>query len=96
MNCQYVREHYNVPAEIGRRISFNGRPGIIEKGGGAHVAVNFDDMKPGQTLRIHPADPGLEYLEMGKVRPITRSQKRYRDYIDSEYEGTFAEFIGVY
>lgn len=23
-NCEYVRQHYNVPAEVGRRVTANG------------------------------------------------------------------------
>jgi len=26
---------------------------------------------------------------------LTRSQKRYREYLDSEYGGTFAEYLGI-
>lgn len=29
-------------------------------------------------------------------KPLSRSQKRYKEYIDSEYSGTYAEYIGVY
>lgn len=31
MNCEYVREHYGVPACIGRKVSYHGRLGIISK-----------------------------------------------------------------
>ncbi|MBB4055112.1 hypothetical protein FHY08_001044 [Pseudomonas koreensis] len=28
-NCEYVRQHYQVPAEIGRRVIAYGKPGVI-------------------------------------------------------------------
>jgi hypothetical protein len=28
-NCEYVRQHYQVPAEIGRRVIAHGKPGVI-------------------------------------------------------------------
>lgn len=28
-NCAYVRNHYGVPAEVGRRVIANGEPGVI-------------------------------------------------------------------
>ncbi|MBC3272274.1 hypothetical protein HU765_20255 [Pseudomonas sp. SWRI81] len=29
-NCEYVRKHYQVPAEIGRRVIAYGKPGVAE------------------------------------------------------------------
>ncbi|KKL24425.1 hypothetical protein LCGC14_2415450 [marine sediment metagenome] len=96
MSYEYVREYYGVPAEIGRRVEYRGRGGIIYKEGFNYVAINFDDMKPGKTLHIHPTDPSLEYLGMGVLRKMTRSQKRYQSYIDSDSDCSFAEFLGIY
>lgn len=94
MSCEYVRKYYGVPACIGRRILFKGKPGIIAEDRGHYIGVNFDEDKPGVICNVHPTD-GVEYGEMGKVRKMTRSQKRYRDYIRSEYPGTFAEYLGI-
>lgn len=95
MNCEYVRDYYDVPACIGRIVTYKGKQGTIYEDGGNYISVNFDDDKPGQTINIHPTDPNLAYLGMGKVRKMTRSQQRYRDYISSEYGGTFAEYLGI-
>lgn len=46
MNCEYVRAHYNVPAEIGRRVVVDGKPGIITSDRGHYIGVNFDADKP--------------------------------------------------
>lgn len=94
MSCEYVREHYGVPAVVGRRVTVYGKPGIIAADRGHYIGVNFDDAKPGHIVNAHPTD-GVEYLDMGTVRKMTRSQKRYADYRSSEYNGTFAEYIGV-
>jgi len=94
MNCEYVRDYYNVPAEIGRCVSYRGRAGVIAKDGGNYIAVNFDDDKPGRTSNIHPTDENLEYLEMGIVRKMTRSQQNYQDYLSSECCESFAEWVG--
>lgn len=43
---------------------------------------------------------GVDYVALNSpARPpapkLTRSQKRYQEYIDSEYGGTFAEWLGI-
>ena len=94
MNCEYVRDYYNVPACIGRRIKYKDREGVICIDGGNYVAVNFDDDKPGFSANIHPTDPNLTYLGMGKVRKMTRSQQRYQDYLSHDGYDSFAEYMG--
>lgn len=92
MNCQYVRDYYGVPAEIGRRVTYKGKPGVIYKDGGNYIAVNFDEERPGDTVPIHPTDKNLVYLdEVGKVRRMTKSQKRYKRYL--EFGDGFDSFI---
>ncbi len=93
----YVEKTYSVPACIGRRIKYTNKSGEREGiiiGTTNYVAVNFDKDKPGQSVNIHPTDPGLEYLEMGKIRKMTRGQQRYKDYLRSEVCETFAEWMG--
>ena len=80
-NCEYVREHYGVTACIGRRVTVNGRPGIIAEDQGHYIGVSFDDEKPGRYWPAHPTN-GVVYGEMGKVRPMTRAQQRYHDYLN--------------
>ena len=93
MNCKYVQKYYGVIAEIGRRITYNDRPGIIAEDRGHYIGVNFDDEKPGSISNIHPTDPGLNYYGMGTVRKLTRSQQRYQDYLHSELDITFGDWL---
>jgi hypothetical protein len=78
--CDYVVSHYGVPACIGRRVIVNGRPGIIAEDLGHHIGVNFDDTKPGVIFPAHPTWK-VEYGEMGVVRPLSRSQRNYCEYL---------------
>lgn len=90
MNFEYARKHYGVPAEFGRRVVVNGKPGIIVKDWGHHIGVNFDADKPGCILPCHPTWK-VEYGEIGKVRPITKGQARYRRYL--EFGDGFESFL---
>lgn len=96
MVCEYVSDYYGVPACIGRRVVVHGKPGVIAEDRGNYIGVNFDSDKPGVVYNAHPTDC-VEYGDMGKVRPITRSQARYREYLNADwYGGTFAEWLGIY
>jgi hypothetical protein len=92
MSCEYVRETYKVPACIGRRVIAYGKPGIIAEDRGNYIGVNLDSDKPGRVSNYHPTD-GVEYLGMGTVRRLTRSQQNYRDYLDTESGDSFAEWM---
>ena len=95
MNCCYVRENYGVPACIGRRILFRDKKGIIVEDRGNYIGVNFDKDKPNKIYSIHPTD-NVEYLGMGKIRKMTRSQKRYIDYLKvAEYYESFSAYLGI-
>lgn len=94
MSCEYVREYYGVPAVIGRRVVINGKHGIIAADRGHYIGVNFDADKPGVIRNAHPTWE-VQYGDMGDIRPMTRSQKRYRDYLDADSGLTFAEWIGA-
>jgi hypothetical protein len=54
--------------------------------------VNFDEDKPGHISHCHPAWE-IEYKGMAKVRKMTRSQRRYKDYLRSECEESFSWWI---
>ena len=96
MSCEYVKEYYNVPAEIGRRVLWKEREGIISEDRGHYIGVTFDDEKPGSVSNMHPTTEGLEYLGMGEVRQMTASQKRYQKFLNADwFNGTFSEWIGV-
>ena len=91
----YVKDYYKVPADIGRKVEYRGRKGIIYEDGGQYVAVNFDDSKPGFCNYVHPTDSDLKYLEMGTIRKLTSGQKRYRDWQKSDSGLSFAEHLGI-
>jgi hypothetical protein len=88
--CEYVQAYYNVPADIGRRVIVNERHGVIAEDCGHHLGVNFDNDKPGSISRCHPTWRA-EYLEMGTIRKISRSQHRYKRFL--EYGDSFDTFI---
>jgi hypothetical protein len=82
MNCDYVRQYYNVPAEIGRRIRASGKIGTIVADRGHYIGVNLDSDKPSRILNYHPTD-GVEYLdELKTPRKASRGSERYRRYLD--------------
>lgn len=85
----YASQYYNVPADIGRRVTVNGQSGIIAEDRGHYLGVNFDSDKPGVISNCHP-EWKVEYLGMGKIRKMTRSQKRYKRYL--EYGDSFESF----
>ena len=87
---QYVRQHYGVPACLGRRVIANGEPGVIVEDRGHYIGVNLDKHRPGHVGNYHPTDR-IQYLdEIGKIRPMTRSQKRYLRWL--EYRDWFQSF----
>lgn len=90
MACEYVRQHYGVPAAIGRRVTVSGKPGVIAADRGHYIGVNFDCDKPGVILNAHPTWQ-VEYLGMGPIRRMTASQARYQRFL--EYGDCFDSFI---
>lgn len=90
MNCEYVRQYYGVPAVIGRRVSINGKPGVIAADRGHYIGVNFDSDKPGVICNAHPTWMA-EYGEIGSIRKMTASQQRYQRYL--EYGDGFDSFV---
>jgi len=74
-NCEYVQEHYGVPAVIGRRVVVSGKAGIIAADRGHYIGVNFDNDKPGVIFNCHPTSE-VEYGEIGAIRKMTKSQRR--------------------
>ncbi|MFA6959928.1 MAG: hypothetical protein WC205_04155 [Opitutaceae bacterium] len=79
MSCEYVRQYYGVPAEIGRRVVVGGKPGVIAEDRGHYIGVNFDADKPGVIRNAHPTSE-VQYGEIGEVRRMTKSQERYARY----------------
>ncbi|BAN53661.1 hypothetical protein PP4_18080 [Pseudomonas putida NBRC 14164] len=53
-NCDYVRRHYGVPAEIGRRVIANGEPGVIMADRGQYIGVILDGDPKKRIRNYHP------------------------------------------
>ena len=92
MSFLYVREYYKVPAEVGRRVEIDGKPGIIAEDRGNYIGVNLDADKPGVVRNFHPTC-GVVYLGMGVVRKMTRSQENYRRFLRSDSGCSFGEWM---
>ena len=93
LSLEYIKEHYSVPADIGRRVVVDGKPGIIVKGINAHIGVNFDTDDPGIVYPCHPTWK-VEYGEIGIPRKLTRSQQRYQKYLEvSDCYDSFKHFL---
>jgi hypothetical protein len=79
---EYVQRVYGVPAEYGRCVVVNGRTGVIVEDLGNYIGVCFDDGPVNRILPYHPTGDGITYLGMREnPRKLTRSQKRYREYL---------------
>ncbi len=90
MNCEYVKQNYDVPAAIGMRVSVDGRPGTIAADRGHYIGVNFDSDKPGVIKNCHPTWR-VEYRAMGTLRKPTKATERYQRYL--EYGDGFSSFL---
>jgi hypothetical protein len=53
-NGEYVRQHYNVPAEVGRRVIANGEPGVIMANRGHYIGVILDSDPKKRIRNYHP------------------------------------------
>lgn len=93
MACEYVRDTYGVPADIGVRVVVSGEPGIIVADRGNYIGVNFDRDKPGVIKNAHPTWE-VQYGGFGVIRKMTRSQQRYADYMKvSECFDSFLDYL---
>ncbi len=96
MDFKYIKECYDVPACIGRKVEINGKSGVIVKDMGDRIGVLFDSDKPSHIYPAHPTRK-IKYLGMGKVRNMTRSQKRYKAYLElGDCFDTFIDFCRWY
>ena len=94
MSFEWINKNYGVNAEVGRRVVADGEPGVIVGASGSYIVVNLDKDKPNCSHNWHPTWH-MVYGEMGKVRPLTAGQKRYREFLSSDSGCTFAEWLGV-
>jgi len=91
----YVRNAYGVPACIGRVVGVYGKMGIITADRGHYIGVTFDTEKPQIIRNVHPMD-GVKYFDIvAKPRKVGRSSIRYQEYLKSECNETFSEWLGI-
>lgn len=91
---QYVVDNYQVPACYGRLVIVNNKPGIIIEARGNYIGVNFDTDKPGIASNCHPTWEVI-YGDIGKPRKATPAQARYQEYLKSECDENFREWLGI-
>jgi len=90
---EYAKNYYGVPSDIGRCVVVDGKPGIIAEDRGHYIGVNFDANKPGDISNCHPTWR-VEYQCMGHVRRMTKSQERYRRYLEiGDCFDSFKDFL---
>lgn len=68
-SCAYVREHYKVPAEVGRLVIAYGEPGVILADRGNYIGVVLDSDPKKRIRNYHPTD-GVVYGEMAEKLPL--------------------------
>ena len=68
-NCAYVRQHYQVPAEVGRRVIAYGKSGIILADRGHYIGVVLDDDPKKRISNYHPTHE-MQYGEMAETLPL--------------------------
>ena len=93
----YIQQYYHVPAETGRRVRYtessgNAKEGVITDASTHYIYIHFDGEKKPKGP-FHPTD-SMEYLGMGKVPKMTRSQQRYARFKSGDgLWDTFADFL---
>lgn len=87
----YINNYYNFSARIGQRVCVDGEFGVIAEDRGHYLGVNFDSDKPGVVKNCHPTWE-VEYGKMGKIRHISKSAARYRDYLNFDSGMKFIDF----
>lgn len=98
MEFEYIKNRYNVPAEIHREVIVNGKKGVITKDMGNYIGVNFYDNVTAEPLPCHPTWE-VQYLETFNHKPpikkLTRSQIRYREFLSDDSGLSFREWLGI-
>ena len=92
--CAYVRNHYGVPAEIGRRVIAYGKPGIIVEDRGHYIGVALDDDKKVRVGNYHPTD-GIVYGAMADKLPKRPRRSNYDKFQHDDCGLNFEEWLGI-
>ncbi|AZD01345.1 hypothetical protein [Pseudomonas chlororaphis] len=80
-NCAYVRNHYGVPTEVGRRVIANGEPGVIMADRGHYIGVILDSDPKKRIRNYHPTWE-MQYGDMAEELPL----KQWEVLIDGMYD----------
>lgn len=91
--CEYVAQHYRVPACIGRRVVASGKPGTIVEDRGHYIGVMLDGER---RVGSHHPTWEMQYGEMAEKMPKAPKRTNFDAYQDECecYEG-FAHFLGI-
>jgi hypothetical protein len=92
--CAYVRQHYGVPACIGRKVIAYGKPGIILEDRGHYIGVALDDDKKVRVGNYHPTD-GIVYGEMADKLPKRPRRSNYDKFNNDDCGLSFEEWLGI-
>lgn len=94
----YASEYYNVPADMNRIVIVNCKRGVITKDMGNYIGVSFYDNATSDPSPCHPTWKVTytdEFDYNSPVKKLSRSQKRYREFIDSDCGHSFPEWLGI-
>lgn len=98
MDFTYIKERYNVPAQMYREVLVDGKKGVITEDKGNYLGVNFYDNLTAKPLICHPTWK-VEYLETFNYKPpikkLTRSQKRYLEFLADDSGYSFKQWLGI-
>lgn len=95
---KYIKERYQVPADMHRVVHIAGKKGVITEDMGNYIGVNFYDSVTYHAYPCHPTWE-VEYTDVfdhnPPIKKITRSQRRYREFISSDSGLSFKEWLGI-
>jgi hypothetical protein len=96
---EYIKNYYNVLAELGRDVTVGNRKGTITEDKGNYIGVTFHNAINEGSYPCHPTSK-VKYLDtftdLKTLRPKNnRSKQRYRDYLHSDSSLSFEEWLGI-
>ncbi len=94
MSKEYIKRYYGLDVFVGQKVKYKNVIGVAVRIT-SYIGVNLDDKKAGDCIYIHPRDENLIYFDESKsIRKMTKSQQNYAEYLRSECDETFAEWMG--
>lgn len=96
---EYIKNYYQVPAELGRDVIVDKRNGTITADKGNYIGVTFHDNISHGAYPCHPTSEVVyldTFTELSKFKlKNSRSKQRYNDYLKSESSLSFREWLGI-